>query len=312
VGVQKDHRDLLLEAGLALSSERSLPAILQRIVELATELTDARYGAIGVLGPNGGISQFVYNGITPEQHAAIGHLPVGKGILGVLIEDARPLRLRDLHSDPRSTGFPPNHPPMRSFLGALVSARGRVFGNIYLTEKQSAAAFDVDDERALVILAAQAGVAVEKAHLNEELEARVQRLDALHTIGTAIVQGDDTDVVTGLVARHARALLHADLASMVVPSRDHKQLTVLTADGMEAGSMIGEMFPLAGSVSGDAITGGRVIALPDAAVDDRVAQPIVRSGVFGPTFVRAAGLQGRAVRHVAAGPRAWRTAVRRG
>jgi signal transduction histidine kinase len=284
VSVQKDHRDLLLEAGLALSSERSLAAILQRIVELATQLTGARYGAIGVLGPNGGISQFVYTGITPEQHAAIGHLPVGKGVLGALIEDARPLRLRDLHSDPRSTGFPPNHPPMRSFLGAPVTARGQVFGNIYLTEKQGAAEFDADDEHALVILAAQAGVAVENARLYEELGVRVQRLDALHAIGTAIVQGDEPDAVVGLVARHARALLQADLASIAIPSRDHRQLTVLAADGAEAESMIGEVFPLEGSVSGDAITSGRLVALTDAAVDDRVAQPIVRSGVFGPAL----------------------------
>jgi GAF domain-containing protein len=179
----RDLRDLLLEAGLALSSERSLPAILQRIVELATRLTSARYGAIGVLGSDGGISQFIYTGITAEQRAAIGLLPVGKGILGALIEDARPLRLRELSRDPRSAGFPPNHPPMRSFLGAPVTARGQVFGNIYLTEKQGAAEFDADDEQALLVLAAQAGVAVENARLKEDLEARVQRLDALHAIG---------------------------------------------------------------------------------------------------------------------------------
>jgi two-component system, NarL family, sensor histidine kinase DevS len=284
VSGQSDYRDLLLDAGLALSSERSLPAILQRIVELASQLTGARYGAIGVLDPNGGISQFVYTGITPEQHAAIGHLPVGKGILGVLIADPRPLRLRDLRSDPRSTGFPPNHPPMRSFLGAPVTARGRVFGNIYLTEKQGAAEFDAHDERALVVLASQAGVAVENAHLNEELEIRVQRLDALHAIGTAAVRGDDPDTVVGLVARHARTLLRADLAGTAVPSRDHRQLTVLAADGTEAESIVGEVFPLEGSVSGDAITSGRVVALGDAAVDDHVAQPIARSGVFGPAL----------------------------
>jgi signal transduction histidine kinase len=284
VNGHRDHRDLLFEAGLALSSERSLPAILQRIVELATQLTGARYGAIGVLGPNGGISQFIYTGITPEQHAAIGHLPVGKGVLGALIEDARPLRLRDLHIDPRSTGFPPNHPPMRSFLGAPVTARGRVFGNIYLTEKQDAAEFDADDERAMVILAAQAGVAVENARLNEELEARVQRLDALQAIGTAILRGDESGAVVALVAGHARALLHADLASIAVPSRDHQHLTVLAADGAEAESMIGEVFPLERSVSGDAMTSGRRVVLEDAAVDDRIAQPMVRSGAFGPAL----------------------------
>src|SRR6266540_3891288 len=270
---ERDHRDLLLEAGLALSSERSLPAILQRIVELATQLTGARYGAIGVLGTDGGISQFIYTGISPEQREAIGDLPVGKGILGALIQDARPLRLRDLHTDPRSVGFPPDHPPMRSFLGAPVMARGRVFGNIYLTEKQGAVEFDAGDEWALVVLAAQAGVAVENA-----------RLDALHAISTAIVQGEDTDAVTTLVARHARALLRADLASVAVPTRDREHLEVRTADGIQAGDMLGEVFSSAGSVSGDVIATGRVIGLPDAAVDDRVAQPIVQSGVFGPAL----------------------------
>src|SRR6266536_1115887 len=155
---ERNHRALLLETGLALSSERTLPAILQRIVEMATQLTGARYGALGVIGRDGGISQFVYTGMSPEQHAAIGHLPVGKGILGALIQDARPLRLRDLSKDPRSSGFPPSHPPMRSFLGAPVMARGQVFGNVYLTEKRDAEEFDADDERAVLVLAAQAGV----------------------------------------------------------------------------------------------------------------------------------------------------------
>jgi signal transduction histidine kinase len=281
---ERDRRDLLLEAGLALSSERSLPAILQRIVELATRLTGARYGALGVLGTDGGISRFVYTGITASQRQAIGHLPVGKGVLGALIEDARPLRLRDLRSDPRSVGFPPNHPPMRSFLGAPVMARGQVFGNLYLTEKRGAAGFDAADEQALVILAAQAGVAVENAHLYEELEARVQRLDALQAISTAIVGGDDTDEVTGLVARHARALLDADLASVAVPTGDREHLRVRTADGVHGGEMLGEAFPAAGSVSGEVIATGRVVVLPDAAVDERVAQPIVRSGLFGPAL----------------------------
>jgi GAF domain-containing protein len=147
-------------------------------------------------------------------------------------------------------GFPPNHPPMRSFLGAPVMARGQVFGNIYLTEKQNTEAFDAEDKRALVVLAAQAGVAVENAHLYEELEARVQRLDALHTISTAIVQGDDPDAVTALVARQARELLRADLASVAVPTRDRGSLTVQTADGSAAGDMLGDVFPSKGSVSG--------------------------------------------------------------
>jgi signal transduction histidine kinase len=292
-GDQRDRRDLLLDAGLALSSERSLPAILQRIVELATRLTDARYGAIGVLGPDGGISQFVYTGITAEQHQAIGDLPVGKGILGALIQDARPLRLRDLRSDPRSTGFPPHHPPMRSFLGAPVSARGQVFGNIYLTEKQGAGEFDADDEQALLVLASQAGVAVENAHLNQELEDRVQRLDALHAIGTAILRGDDSEAVIGLVARQARSLLRADLASVAVPTADRVGLVVRAAEGTGAEEIVGGVFPLEGSVSGDAIASDRVIVLADAAADERVSQPMVRSGAFGPALFVPLAARGR-------------------
>ena len=130
---RQDRDERLLEAGLALSSELSLPVILQRIVDLAADLTGARYGALGVLDPDGTISEFITTGVSEAERAAIGHIPVGRGILGVLIEDASPLRLREIAEDPRSVGFPANHPPMRSFLGAPVSARGQVFGNLYLT-----------------------------------------------------------------------------------------------------------------------------------------------------------------------------------
>src|SRR6266542_6298332 len=136
-----DRRDLLIEAGLTLASELSLPAVLRRIVELAVEVTGARYGAVGVLGPGGQISEFHTEGVTQEQRRAIGHIPVGRGILGVLIREAEPLRLHDIKEDPRSVGFPPNHPPMQLFLGAPVKARGRVFGNIYLTREPGARDF---------------------------------------------------------------------------------------------------------------------------------------------------------------------------
>jgi signal transduction histidine kinase len=175
----KDRNERLLEAGMALSSELSLDAVLQRIIDLAAEITGARYGALGVLGPDEQIREFITTGITEDQRRAIGHLPVGKGILGVLIKDARPLRLRSIQGHRRSVGFPPNHPEMHSFLGAPVTARGQVFGNIYLTEKQGAAEFDDEDERALVVLAAQAGVAVENARLYAESKQRERQLAIL-------------------------------------------------------------------------------------------------------------------------------------
>ncbi|HJR98793.1 MAG TPA: GAF domain-containing sensor histidine kinase [Actinomycetota bacterium] len=160
---------MLIEAGLALVSELDLDAVLERIVELAVAITGARYGALGVLGETTPqIERFITKGVTDEERAAIGHLPEGKGILGLLIREARPMRIPEIGDDPRSAGFPPNHPRMHSFLGAPVRALGQVYGNIYLTEKQGATEFTEDDEAALVVLATQAGVAIENARLYEE------------------------------------------------------------------------------------------------------------------------------------------------
>jgi signal transduction histidine kinase len=177
---------MLIQAGLALASELDLDAVLQRIVELAVQITDARYGALGVLGPDGTeeirIVRFVTVGVTPEERAAIGDPPTGHGVLGLLIEDARPIRIDDLGADPRSSGFPANHPPMRSFLGVPVKALGRVFGNLYLTEKRGGAPFDEEDEEAAVVLATQAGVAIENARLYAEMEhaqTELRRLEVL-------------------------------------------------------------------------------------------------------------------------------------
>ena len=149
-GIQERY-ERLLEAGLALAGDLALPATLQRIVELAAGLAGARYGALGVLGRDGVITEFITTGVSVEERAAIGHIPHGRGILGVLIDDARPLRLHDIAEDPRSVGLPPNHPPMRSFLGVPVMARGRVYGNLYLAEKQGGEDFDAGDERALTL-----------------------------------------------------------------------------------------------------------------------------------------------------------------
>jgi len=163
-------RDALVQAGLVLASELSLPSILQKIVELACQVADARYGALGVLDSDGRmIFDFITHGVTEEERRAIGNLPVGKGILGLLITEATPIRLAKIQDHPRSVGFPPNHPPMTSFLGVPIKVRGRVYGNLYLTEKRGAAEFTEEDQEAVVTLAAQAGVAIENARLHEDL-----------------------------------------------------------------------------------------------------------------------------------------------
>jgi len=154
---------------MILASELSLEAVLQRIIELAVEITDARYGALGVIGPGGELLEFITTGITPQERAAIGAPPHGRGILGALIETGKPLRLPDISADPRSVGFPPNHPRMASFLGAPIVVRGEVFGDIYLTEKRGATQFEARDERDVLVLAAQAGIAIENARLYQEV-----------------------------------------------------------------------------------------------------------------------------------------------
>ena len=188
--------DMLIEAGLTLASELDLEAILSRIVELAVAITGARYGTLGVLGEcEPRIERFITLGVSDKQRAAIGHPPVGRGILGLLIRDQRPLRLPEIGLDPRSVGFPEHHPPMHSFLGAPVKAAGRVFGNIYLIEKQGAVEFDQDDEAAVVVLAAQAGVAIVNARLYEESRraqedlARLELLDERERIAKELHDG---------------------------------------------------------------------------------------------------------------------------
>src|SRR5215212_5874908 len=168
---------------MILASERTLDSVLRRIVELAVEITGARYGALGVLSPDRrAIEEFITVGVTEEERARIGDPPVGHGVLGLLIEESGPLRIRDIGADPRSVGFPPNHPPMRSFLGAPVIARGTVFGNIYLTEKTGAGEFGEEDEAALVVLASQAGVAIENARLVEETQRQHRELERLSVL----------------------------------------------------------------------------------------------------------------------------------
>ena len=289
-----DRNAKLLEAGLALSSELSLSAVLQRIIELAAEVTAARYGALGVLGADERISEFVTTGITEEQRRAIGDLPVGHGILGVLIGDAKPLRLRSISDHPRSVGFPPNHPPMRSFLGAPVKARGRVFGNIYLTEKQGAPEFSPEDEDALVILAAQAGVAVENAHLYEEARQRERRLEAVREIVTRILEGAESEEILELVALRARELVGADLATLAVPADQSESLRIQVADGIHADELRGMVFPVERSVSGEIIHTGKPVIVRDASGDERTDQPMVGLGEIGPAMFLPLAARGSA------------------
>jgi signal transduction histidine kinase len=284
VRTREQRQAALLQAALEISGELSLPVVLQRIVDLAAQLTGARYGALGVLGPGGQITEFITQGLTAAEREAIGHVPVGRGILGLLIREPHPLRLRDLHDHSQSIGFPPHHPAMSSFLGAPVLARGQVFGNIYVTEKQGANEFTREDEESLVILATQAGVAIENSRLYEESRQRERWLGSLKEITEAILEGEsDPYTLLRLIAGRARELVGADLTTVATRADSNDELVIGVAEGAHAEELLGMSVPLAGSISGEVMRSGRPVTVANASADRRAFQPMVASGHMGPT-----------------------------
>ena len=283
----------VVQAGMVLASELSLPAVLQRIVELAIELTDAQYGAVGVLGSaDERIAEFITAGISDEARARIGHIPQGRGVLGQLIDDPRPLRLTRVSDHPSSSGFPANHPPMSTFLGAPVMARGKVFGNIYLTEKRGGGEFTIEDEEALVILAAQAGVAVANARIHDENERRRRSLEAVSALGDRIMSGDDAAAVLESVAAYARDLVHADLSMIVGRAQAGDDPVVMVADGHGQAHLAGMAVPADGSLSGEVMRTGLPLVVEDASASDHAYLPLVSSADMGPTIFVPLRLRG--------------------
>jgi signal transduction histidine kinase len=198
----RERFERVLAAGVAISSEHSLGAVLQLVVDSARTVVGARYAALGVLDPTGAsLVEFVTSGMTPEMRQRIGSLPRGHGLLGALIRDARPLRTADINTHPLRYGFPPNHPPMHSFLGVPIIGRKRVFGNLYLTDKIDAAEFDIEDEQIAVLLAANAAVAIENASLYEEsqrLLAQVQSMQRQRDLFFAMMNHELRNALTGV------------------------------------------------------------------------------------------------------------------
>ncbi|MEX2314485.1 MAG: GAF domain-containing protein, partial [Thermomicrobiales bacterium] len=201
---------------LAVTSELSLNVVLHRIVDLARELSGARYGALGVPDATGGLEAFLTSGMSPDQEARISHRPIGLGILGLLLREPRAIRLRNLADHPASVGFPANHPPMTSFLGMPIVSHGRVLGNLYLTEKRTADEFTENDTRLVEILARHAGVAIENAHLYQEIESQKRRLQLLvDQLPEAVLLAEsDPDRIT-LANKQASYLLGWDIETPI-------------------------------------------------------------------------------------------------
>lgn len=250
----------LLQANHLVVEELELEQVLRRIVQAAADLVGARYAALGVIAPDGHLEQFLHTGLDAQQVEAIGPLPSGRGILGAVIDQAQPIRLEHLGRDPRSSGFPANHPTMEGFLGVPIRVRGEVFGNLYLTTDDGRS-FSDDDEELVEALAATAGAAISNARLYDEAGRRERWSSALAEVTAALLSptDDGQDVLT-VVADRVAGLIDADEVCIIVPESDSGSLRVAVARGHDAAAIQGHTYPAAGTLAARAIAGGYAVA----------------------------------------------------
>jgi signal transduction histidine kinase len=266
----------LLRAGQAVMEQLELPVVLRRIVEAAVELVGARYGALGVIAPDGHLEQFIHVGIPPEEASRMGDLPRGDGVLGALIDDPRPIRLKHLSADPRSVGFAGEHPAMESFLGVPVRVRGEVYGNLYLAEA-AAGEFTADDEELLTSLAATAGTAIDNARLFDETQRRQRWSAALAEVTAALLSDPPQNPLQLLVTR-VLEVAESDLVALVRSISDESMI-VDRATGALADQVTGLVFPSAGTLTSQALTTRRPVVVPIAV--GTAERPLM----LGPTLV---------------------------
>ena len=279
----------LIEVGRSLVAELHLPNILDRVLEVAREITGARYAALGILDEEKReLEQFLTVGIDEEQRNRIGVLPRGHGVLGLLIRDPKPLRLEDVGSHPDSYGFPPDHPPMTTFLGAPVLIRGEAWGNLYLTDKASGP-FTEEDEEALLVLADWAAIAIENARLYEgverrrhELERAVHGLEATTEIARALAGETELERVLELIVKRGRALVEA--TAVVIMLLEGEELVVKATAGDISPSAEGAHVPIAGSLSGGVVLTGRPERIKDVQGQLK-RQPVVMAGATSALLV---------------------------
>ena len=280
----------LLETAIAITSELSLDALLQRIVEAAAQVTGAQYAALGVLDqPGQALERFITHGVDAETHRAIGHLPQGRGILGVLIHDEETLRLHDLTKDPRSVGFPANHPPMRTFLGTSIRLRGIAYGNLYLSEKEDGSDFDEADEELVTLLAAQAAVAIENARLYESATAWSRQMQSLQEIGTALAGELDLPPLLQLVTERLRELVDGRVVAVALPMAGG-DLRIEAVAGENAEALLHTTLPRESKVA-HVLERGRSERVDSVLDDQEVLQEVARrlgatSGLYVPLKVR--------------------------
>jgi signal transduction histidine kinase len=284
----------LFAASIALNAELSIDALLQKLVEAAAGLTGARYGALGVIDETGDqLERFLTTGLDVEEHAAIGEVPRGGGILGVLIRESKPLRLERIGDDPRAVGFPEHHPPMASFLGVPVMLRGVAYGNLYLTEKPGGVSFTAEDQELVELLAAQAAVAIENARLYESAKRWSRQLETLHEVMRSLVEDMDLDTLLELVCARLRELIGARVAliALAQPTGDELVISAVAAESGEGASLIGYRLSARESKCGRVLA-RRQSARVDSMLDDPEVDPEearrlgARTGIFVPLVAR--------------------------
>ncbi len=251
----------LLRASREIASDLALPHVLRRIIEAARELVQARYAALGVLSPDSGLEQFIHVGVDDATVARIGHLPEGKGLLGALIDDPRPIRLGTITDDPRSVGFPDHHPAMKSFLGVPIRIRDEVYGNLYLTEREGGE-FTAEDEELVSALAATAATAIENARLYDEARRRQLWLEASTEITRQLLSTEGEPPLR-VIARRLHDMAEADVVTVVLPTADEKHVMVEVATGEQAKTLTAVTYPIEGTLSGVAIKSGRPVLVGD-------------------------------------------------
>lgn len=255
VRAARDGVGALLEAVVSIGRELELEVVLRRIIEAARSLVDARYAALGIIGEDQQLAEFIPVGVTEDEIAAIEEWPHGRGILGLLIRQPKALRLEDIKQHPESFGFPRGHPAMKTFLGVPIRIRDDVFGNLYLTDKGAGQEFDRQDEAIVTALAAAAGVAIDNARLYEQTRAREIWLEASGDVTRELLSGAPQPRALQLVAERAVDMAHATMALVVVPAGDN-ELIVAAGAGTGTDHFQGLTVPREGTISGSVMASG--------------------------------------------------------
>jgi signal transduction histidine kinase len=277
----------LLRATQAVVEELELSEVLRRIVEAAVELVDAEYGALGVLAPQGGLEEFIHVGMPEDTVRRIGHLPEGLGLLGALIDHPDPIRLESIGADPRSVGFPDDHPPMSSFLGVPVQVRDEVFGNLYLTNRRDGE-FSDEDVELISSLASAAGVAIDNARRFTEARMREAWAAASAQVVSALLTSSDTEGTAALIADELASRGAADRIAILAASDDEHALRVVESRGADAAAIAGAIIPSDRTLGAVVLEGGETRATPGGRIDGLAdALSLEHDGHIGPVLFAA-------------------------